>query len=428
MKRARSSLSDRVRWATKERHVALEQVPMFSALQAGELPRTSMVSYLRGLSIVHAVLETNFARRFGRSYGPWRAGSTRVEDLLATLEAAGATALPDVSRVLEAALTWADAVMLDSHRGPALLGAHYVLEGSQLGGRVLREHVAGALGIAPEQVTYFSGDGTAIDRRWAQYRVDLDALELDEGEQDTLIGAAQAAYAGVASIAAAAFPYREDELRLRVTAINPEAGRHAMPRSDVEVARALRCARVAWERFPYLADRFGERGRRFTNSDSCWLVSLYDEAPSDVTASLRWLRGVLASRGLPTVILEHHLEAIDRDVALDDAVRASAASGFRAAIEGFRAERAALIPTDVQAGILDRWQPRFDGSPGTRVEGAAELLIAARLDTAVGVAAAWESTRRWFVDPERFATTWIDAVDRLAEDLEGALGSATNRR
>lgn len=421
----RPSLSGRLREATKARHDAVEKGAMFRALRTGELPRASMVSYLRGLAILHAVVETALARGFGASYGPWRAGSTRVDDLLATLEVAGAEALPDVPRAVTAALAWADAVLLASRSGAALLGTHYVLEGSQLGGHVLRAHVAAALGVAPDWVTYFTGDRAALDRRWAAYRSDLDALDLGDAEGDELIEAARAAYAGVEAIAAGAFPFQEDELRHRVTAINPEAGRHAMPRSDVEVARALRCAQAAWERFPYLAERFGERGRRFTSSDSCWLVSLYDEPERPVVASLRWLRVVLASRGLPTVILEQHLETIDLDVAHDDPVRAAAAGGFRAAIAGFRAERDALVPAETRRALSERWRPRFEAAPGTTVPGAAELLIGARFDTAVGVEPAWEATRGWFVDPTRFSAAWIEAAGGLAAELEPLLASAT---
>ena len=423
MKPQRPSLAERLRQSTKERHDAVERVALFRALRAGELPRTSLVSYLRGLTIVHAGLETALSRRFGASYGPWRAGSTRVDDLMATLEAAGATGMPDVPRAVDAALAWADTVMLESERGPALLGMHYVLEGSQLGGHVLRDRVAGALGVAPERVTYYRGDAALLGPRWEAYRADLNAMGLDGDEQEVLIEAAHVAYDGVEAVASAAFPYQESELRHRLTAINPEAGRHAMPRSEVEIARALRCAKVSWDRFPYLAERFGERGRRYTNSDSCWLVSLYDEPAPSVVAGLRWLRIVLASRGLPTVILEQHLEAIERDVALDDPARAAASPGFRSALESFRAERDRLLAPAIRRALRERWQPRFDAAPGLRVAAAADLLIGARLDTALGVTGAWTATHGWFVDPARFSGAWIEAVGSLAAELETAVGA-----
>jgi len=77
-----------------------------------------------------------------------------------------------------------------------------------------------------------------------------------------------------------------------------------MPQSPLEIDLALRAAKTAWEKYPYLEHRYGERGRRFTNSDSCWLFTLTRARREvAVTRALEWLRTVLASRGIPTVIL-----------------------------------------------------------------------------------------------------------------------------
>ena len=84
-----------------------------------------------------------------------------------------------------------------------------------------------------------------------------------------------------------------------------------MPQNPLDIDLALRAAKAAWEKYSYLEHRYGERGRRFTNSDSCWLFTLA-RAPREivVTKALEWLRTVLASRGIPTVILEFHLMAV----------------------------------------------------------------------------------------------------------------------
>src|SRR6516162_11924606 len=103
--------------------------------------------------------------------------------------------------------------------------------------------------------------------------------------------------------------------KYHIAAINFEAGDHAMPQNPLEIDLALRAAKLAWEKYPYLEHRYGERGRRFTNSDGCWLFTL-TRAPSgvSVTGVLEWLRTVLASRGIPTVILEFHLQAIQQAI------------------------------------------------------------------------------------------------------------------
>lgn len=208
------------------------------------------------------------------------------------------------------------------------------------------------------------------------------------------------------------------ELPHRLSAINPSAGQHPIPEREADIARALRCSEAAWRRYPYLAMRYGDRGRQFTNSDSCWLVSLYDLDEALVIANLQWLRTVLASRGLPTIILETQLGIIDADVAEHERARWQTSTGFRAMLEQLQAQRDALIDAHRHDALVAQWQSRFDTCAGRRVRDAANLLIAAHLDSASGVERAWDVTRSWFVDPHTFSSQWIDTVNALTATLE----------
>ncbi len=411
-------LSVRLRESTAERHAAVESLPFFLALRADELPVQSVVSYLRGLAIVHAVLESCLNGGSGLSRELWRPGMERLPELLATFEAADVARLPDVPRAIDAALRLGDRILLAAHEPVRLLGPLYVLEGSQLGGQVLRRHLAAALGLAKSRVAY-GGEGSTVPARWRSFKDALDALPLGSCEVEGILAAAQATFDGIAGLAQAAFPYDESELRHRVTALNPEAGRHAMPQSEVEIARALRCAEIAWSRFPYLEMRFGERGRRFTSSDSCWLVTLRGLDEESRHRLLSWLRELLANRGLPGVILEHHLEEIDADCRARPAAEGPAGAAFRFVIERFRAESETLLPLATRAAMIERWDRRLGECDGRVVPGAAEILVAAWLDSLAGATRAWEATYPWFCDPARFSGSWIEAVAGLAEELKG---------
>lgn len=417
-----SGLAGQLRDATRTQHDALDELPFFRALKADALPRQSAVSYLRGLAVVHALVETALARHSQGTLGPWQPGAGRLEDLQATLEAAGGTAFPDIVEAAEAALELGDRLLLRSGQPAAMLGPYYVLEGSQLGGELLRRHFAVALGLPTDRLAYFRDDHATLRRGWQAFRSALDGLDPGAEAVAAMVAAAQETFEGIGRLAAAAYPYDESRLCRRISAINPEAGRHAMPQSDAEIARALRCAAAVWQRRPYLALRYGPRGRRFTNSDSCWLVSLYDQDQASVVRSLVWLRGVLASRGLPSMILEDHLLEIDRDVGQDEPARQRRAGGFRAAVQHFRAEQDAVLPPAARRALVADWAPRLAACAGTRVPGAAELLISARLDTANGIDRAWPQTRNWFCDPERFAPGWIETVGDLCTALEEVAG------
>lgn len=161
-----------------------------------------------------------------------------------------------------------------------------MLEGSQLGGQVLLPVFAAALNLSEKQFLYYPRN-EHLNQAWDAFKARVDALALTSDEDTELIKAAQTAFDGIAALADAAFPFEPANLYHRITAINPEAGHHAMPQDEREIARALRCADDAWNRFPYMQARFGERGRRYTLSDGCWLVDLYDKEEAFVVKNLQ---------------------------------------------------------------------------------------------------------------------------------------------
>src|SRR5262249_3488508 len=153
---------------------------------------------------------------------------------------------------------------------------------------------------------------------WDAFLGTLGTLVPDAGQQERIAASAARCFECVGEICAALYPYAPDALKHHVTAINFEAGDHAMPQRPAEIGLGVRAGNDAWRMFPYLEQRYGERGRRFTNSDSCWLVTLTRAPrPEAVSKALDWLRTVLSTRGIPTLILEAHLRAIKEAIAED---------------------------------------------------------------------------------------------------------------
>jgi hypothetical protein len=206
-----------------------------------------------------------------------------------------------------------------------------------------------------------------------------------------------------------------------IAEINLEAGDHAMPQDPREIDLALRAAQAAWDRYPYLDQRYGERGRRFTDSDSCWLVTLA-RAPSEMSAtrSLEWLRTVLASRGLPTVILETHLRAIAARFAEEFGVQVQ----FAQFLSDREAERATLFDAGGGSQMIDAFNARFGACPGLVVASVAELIVSAWVDERAGIAGAVAALRDWLIDPERFSADWIASVHALLAELDRAYPQA----
>jgi hypothetical protein len=207
--------------------------------------------------------------------------------------------------------------------------------------------------------------------------------------------------------------------KYHIAAINFEAGDHAMPQDPHEIDLALRAAKVAWEKYPYLAHRYGEHGRRFTDSDSCWLFTL-THAPREVavTKALAWLRTVLASRGVPTVILEFHLQAILQAIDAEFPEPRGAQNQFGQFLSDRKAERRRLFGDEGGSRLIEMFDQRFRACTGFKVEAAAELIASAWVDEHCGISGAIRALRDWFSDVDRFSADWIGNVHALLAELD----------
>ena len=197
-----------------------------------------------------------------------------------------------------------------------------------------------------------------------------------------------------------------------------------MPQDPLEVALALRVGRFTWEQFPYLDRRFGDRGKRFTSSDSCWLVALTRMPEDTATKSLEWLRVVLASRGLPTVILEVHLRAISLAIAAEFPDRIEMGARFDRFLSALEVQRRRLDSAGRLEPLVERFEQRFRACAGRTVDPAARLIASAWLDERAGIEGALAATRDWFIDAGRFSNEWIASVNDLVTALDHTGGSA----
>ncbi|WP_437736361.1 hypothetical protein [Sorangium sp. So ce1335] len=210
--------------------------------------------------------------------------------------------------------------------------------------------------------------------------------------------------------------------------LNPEAGSTPVPDDPREVAAALRAGELSLELSPYYGFRYGERGRRFTSSDSAFLVTLATHPLPVVERQIRWLAGLLSNRGMPSVLLEQHLRVLHR--VLCRAIPRRAASYARlleAAALLLEARRAHLADDDVRA--LCRWFVREAGLPPTRLAlGTGWLLAGAVADERSGIRCAVSSVASWFTDPELFPPRFAAAVESTLAQARAAARPGPARR
>lgn len=402
-------------------HERLETLPFFKALHAGTLPRTAIASYLRSLAIIHAVLERCLSEV---SSGPLvrllRHAPVKVPLLAADLDALGTEGYASITTAIRIALDYAAEILEHGDDPLTLVGVLYVLEGSQNGALVLKRAHARCLNVPEERLSYFGCYGSATAVRWREFTECLNSLTLEASQINAVVQAANRCFEQLERICARLYPYDDADLKHHVAAVNFEAGDHAMPQNPRDIALALRVGRASWVRYPYLEQRYGERGKRFNSSDSCWLVALTGMSVESATKSLEWLRTVLATRGIATVILEDHLAALAQELAAESPGEPRPCTHYERFLSARAAERRALFDAESLRRLIDRFDRRLRSSAGLTVESAAKLITSAWVDERCGIAGALAAVRDWFVDAERFSSDWIASVNELLVSLDQA--------
>jgi hypothetical protein len=203
--------------------------------------------------------------------------------------------------------------------------------------------------------------------------------------------------------------------RLSARAVNPDAGDHAITSDPIEWASAQTAAQRSWREFPYFAHRYGERGWRFTLSDSAWIMTLCAANAEATLQRIRWLRELLVRRGMPSFLLERHLDFLCEELAQRAPEREMSHSVLLGCAELLRRERErVLLEAEFQSEAL-----RFDAAVRELPDAIPRMgavLVGALLDELLGfeVMIGRASVITWSSDPERFSLPWITEVERLA--------------
>ena len=195
-----------------------------------------------------------------------------------------------------------------------------------------------------------------------------------------------------------------------VAALNREAGTHRIPTDPRELRAALRAGERTWRRFPYYQQRYGERGRRFTRSDSAWIVTLAEHPVSVAEKHLRWLGVLLAARGMPQWLLETHLDALYGELVAEVPERRAAYETLRRVARTFAEERRRHLDDATTASLAAEFYRRVGPDSSARLPETGALLAAAVADERAGIERAVPSLLEWIADPVRFPPEWVEAI------------------
>lgn len=199
-----------------------------------------------------------------------------------------------------------------------------------------------------------------------------------------------------------------------------EVGNHPLPDNPLEIKAALCAGQYSWQICPYYSLRYAERGERFTRSDSGYLVILAQQDSATVQKQVDWLADVLASRGMPTWLLEQHLRVLHKELCIALPKNSLLYEKLLTVAEVMTQRRTARIGEAKTLELIANFQKLVSADEwAVRLPEAGMLVVTAVADEANHFEEAVPSLISWLTDAERFSDSWISAIETiLAEARE----------
>lgn len=191
------TLTERLKAETYDAHMDLEQTPILKRLARGELPRQTYVEILKQLYLVHEKLEGLLEshgdnERIAAVYRPYHPRRERaladIRHFEPHVDVSQLQANAGTARLLE----YFDAIA--ARRPDHLLGAFYVLEGSNFGATFLVKVFQRAYRLEDAGVNYYLGHKHELKLRWDAFKQAMNAIFSEEKDQNEVIEVAQGTF------------------------------------------------------------------------------------------------------------------------------------------------------------------------------------------------------------------------------------------
>ncbi|TNE49170.1 MAG: biliverdin-producing heme oxygenase [Deltaproteobacteria bacterium] len=197
-----------LRERTNREHKALEAQAFHQSWLKHQLP---LSHYVRLLTFYHSIWE-KLEKQLSGSY------ASMVKDVWSLDMAKTPLLQHDLSFFRaqsnlptdEVAIEWSSGHKHLESEPAALLGALYVLEGSTLGGQILRKHLQHMYGLQDDGLRYYTGYGKQTGSRWKAFKSRMDQALASSETIDVAVEAARHTFTrigdGMAAIQSLATP------------------------------------------------------------------------------------------------------------------------------------------------------------------------------------------------------------------------------
>ncbi|MBF0482190.1 MAG: biliverdin-producing heme oxygenase [Desulfovibrionaceae bacterium] len=408
-----ATATEALRAATRDLHARIETTPFAKSLLDKSIHPDAYVGYIRVMAVIHAALESRLdACDHPLVSQVWSEDLRRLPELLEDNDAFRWKLAPEAPKAAQAALRAASHILLMSKDNPvALLGGLYVLGGSTKGAVILAPLAMEALGLSPghglSYLSRHSGQGPA---KWERAAAALDDCVTDSEQVKAMGATARVVFQCLLEAFEALWPLDRAAMQYVAAAFNPEAGDHPVPQDRRDLIAVLRASERCLAEFPYFIYRFGQRGRRFADTDGAWLATLPELGTEAMQAQVDWLGQVLSARGMPRILLARHMEILAQELLAAGTGQPERSSMLDAAAKKIRGEIDARLSRERRREHERNFQQACGRLSDFACAEAITLLVSAVVDEADCLEGSIASLLSWLVDPNRFPRVWVEAI------------------
>ena len=198
---APATLMDRLKAETFKAHEQTEAIPFNACIMAKTMPQPRYAAQLDCWHRLHVVLESALASSDNQAVqAVWNGTAKRAPLLQDDLDWHVEADTPAEAK--QATTDMVDWVNTIAGEDPVcLLGVLYVLEGSTLGGMILRKCIAQMYGItADEGLAYYSAHGNEVMPNWMQFKARMNEAVTCPEDQDRIVETACTTFQYIADV------------------------------------------------------------------------------------------------------------------------------------------------------------------------------------------------------------------------------------
>jgi len=415
----------RLKEETKDCHSRIEALPFFKALIAHKLPLECYVNQLQSLAVIHGVLENEIvSSKDNRVAAIWDDELKKLPLLEEDLKFFESRVVSDASTSIDAALAMTGKIRLRGIENPVtLLGYLYVFEGSTLGNSMHKPDIVATYHLDDlDGCRYYSSYQDQVPGHWNRFSKKMNGI-LDEASlHDQIVESAREAFTGLEALYRALYPPDEKSKTYHVARINPEAGNHPIPDDEREIQAALKASNRGWSEFPYYEQRYGDRGKRFSDSDTCWLVTLTRLDPGSMNKQIQWLGRVLSTRGMPMIMLECTLNFLHKELVIAVPAQKSTYDKLSTAADMLRKLRINILPEKEFNALSREFDQAIDSNLAEKYLNTGKLLVSSVIDEKIGITGAVAALQGWLTNSDRFPENWINTVNSTIKKANHVTG------